>query len=347
MTRRALGPRLQSFFLAPLGWLYAAVAALRVAAFRRGWLRSTRAPMPTLSIGNLAVGGTGKTPLLLHGVEWLCRYGAEVAVLSRGYGGDEGRILERRHPKVKLYEGSDRRASLRRLQQEGGAEVILLDDGFQHLRLQRDLDVVVLDATRPFGPCLPAGLFREGARALRRADLVVMSRAELVDAACRERIWRRVDQVRSGLDILPRLEGGMRIDQIRRLHDDVCRQLAELHGAPACLAAGIGNPESFQALCVAAGVQVVATDWRRDHHAWCAADVRRWDRHAQVLVTEKDGVKLRPFAPANVWEVVAEWEFWRGGEEWEERLNRFYLPVRAAHIEPLWSAHDPDGRAAR
>ncbi len=300
--------------------------------------------MPTLSIGNLSAGGTGKTPLLLHAVAWLQKHDASVGVLSRGYGGDEGRILEERHPQVHLVENPDRRAGLQTLQEQGGAEVVLLDDGFQHLRLQRDLDVVLLDATRPFGRCLPAGLLRERPQALRRAHAIVLSRTELVSAARVDEIWAEVDRLRRGLPTLARLEGGMQALDLRCLQTGEVRPASAFAGQAVRLASGIGNPDSFGKLVESLGMSIDRYDRFGDHHAWQASDCAEWDTHEVVLVTEKDGVKLRPFAPPQVWELRADWVFHRGQEDWEELLNRFYLPVRAARIEPLWSAHDPHGR---
>ncbi len=300
--------------------------------------------MPTLSIGNLSAGGTGKTPLLLDALRWLQKQDAQTAVLSRGYGGDEGRIVEQRFPGTKLVENPNRVEGLAQLQQRGGAEVVLLDDGFQHLRLQRDIDVVVVDATQPLGPCLPAGLMREFPSALRRADAIVLSRTELVPADRVDALWRRIDQIRSGLPTLPRMEGGMGVHDIRNLSSGECQPPQALNGMKAFLSAGVGNPSSFADLCARAGVEITGKDWKSDHYAWKSADCGNWDQHATVLVTEKDGVKLQPFAGGNVWEVRADWRFHRGQADWEELLNMLYLPVRAAHIEPLWTAHDPDGR---
>jgi len=334
--------------LAPLGALYAGASRLRAVAYARGWKASVRPPLPTLSIGNIAAGGTGKTPLLLHAVAWLERHDARVGVLSRGYGGDEGRILERRHPDALLAEGADRVAGLKRLLDAAEPpEVLLLDDGFQHLRLRRDLDVVVLDATRPFGRCFPAGLFREPGRALRRADLVVLSRADLVDASARTRIWQQVARHRVGCAPLPVVEGGVALREVRAVAGDAALGVDALAGMEATLSAGIGNPGSFRRLCEDAGVRVCAVDWKRDHHAWTAEEAAALAARGPVLVTEKDAVKLRPFAPQDVWEVRVDWTFLHGGEHFEHLLGELHLPVRASRIEPLWQAHDPHGRSVR
>jgi tetraacyldisaccharide 4'-kinase len=333
--------------LTPLGWLYGCVAKLRVIGYQRGWLRSHRPPMPTLSIGNLSAGGTGKTPLLLNALQWLQQHDADVAVLSRGYGGDEGRIVEQRYPKTKLIENPNRVQGLEQLQQQGGAEVILLDDGFQHLRLQRDIDVVVVDATQPLGACLPAGLLREFPSALRRASVIVLSRTELVEPAKVDALWQKIERIYQGgknPQPLPRIEGGMGIHDIRNLSTGETRPPESLQGMTAFLTAGVGNPQSFAALCRGAGVEISGHEWKADHYAWISSDCIDWNRHNTILVTEKDGVKLQPFAGDNVWEVRANWQFHRGQEDWEELLNMLYLPVRAAHIEPLWTAHDPGGR---
>ena len=332
------------FLVAPLGWLFDGLTRLRAWTYRKGWLPSVRPPWPTMSIGNLAAGGTGKTPLLFSALTWLEKQDADIGVLSRGYGDDEGRILAERFPKVTLVEGADRVAGLDKLKLHP-PEVLLLDDGFQHLRLRRDFDVVVLDATQPFGRCFPAGLFRESPAALRRADLVVLSRAELVDAGARERVWSWVTDVRQGLVDLPRLEGGLHVRDWRNLHSGEVRPPLELRDLPAVLAAGVGNPHSFQALCERAGVKVKAVEWRKDHHSWTTAEASDWEKQECVLVTEKDGVKLRPFAPPSVWEVRVDWVFSKGIEHWESALMDLHLPARAARIEPLWQAHDPNGRA--
>lgn len=329
--------------LAPVGWLWCGVARLRALAYRSGALRSQRPPLPTLSIGNLAAGGTGKTPLLLASVATLERAGARVGILARGYGGDEGLLLRERHPAARLEEGADRVAGLRRMLAGPPVDLLILDDGFQHFRLQRDEDAVVLDATRPFGRCLPAGLFREHPAALRRATRILLSRADLVDADARARIWAEVRRRRAGLPPLPEIEGAMVARELRNLRTGEIRPITALRGLRARLAAGVGNPQSFARLCAAHGVAITGCQWLPDHHAWQAADLAGWAAEPAVLVTEKDGVKLRALAPENAWELRVDWQFLRGGEHWEAMLTALHLPARAARIEPLWQAQDPRG----
>jgi tetraacyldisaccharide 4'-kinase len=330
--------------LAPLGWLFAQIAKGRVSAFQSGRKASVRPPLPTLSIGNISAGGTGKTPLLFAALEWLEKHGATVGVLSRGYGGDEGRMLEERYPKVRLVEGADRVAGMEKLLAGTPPELLLLDDGFQHLRLQRDLDIVVIDATRPFGRCFPAGLFREPISALQRADLIVVSRAELVSEEKLEKIWSRIHRACKGKPFQTRVEGGVQARDLRNLVTGEIMPVEEFAGRSVQLAAGIGNPHSFHALCEGAGFKIENFTRLADHHAWTAADAALFPSDPPLIVTEKDGVKVRPFATEQMWELRVDWKFVRGFEAWERCLTDLHLPVRAAMIEPLWAAQDPEGR---
>ncbi len=323
----------------PLSWLFSGLTRLRAWSFQKGFFQSFRPPRPTLSIGNISAGGTAKTPLLFHTLEWFHEHQLLPGVLSRGYGGDEGRMLEARFPQTLLEEGSNRVRGLHRMLERGSPEVLILDDGFQHLRIQRDLDVVLLDATRPFGSCFPAGLFRESTQALRRADLVVVSRAEMVGQEELNAIWERVHEARDGLPTLPRIEGGVQISKVFNLAFNEELPIEKLDGRPALLACGIGNPLSFQAICEAHGVQVEGTSFLRDHSAWPEKSLREFADYPCVLVTEKDAVKLRGRVPDHVFEVRVDWKFFRGESEWKEALEHFSLTARASKIEPLWQAH--------
>ncbi|MDP6850207.1 MAG: tetraacyldisaccharide 4'-kinase [Planctomycetota bacterium] len=327
------------FLFFPLACLFEWATRLRAWGYQVGFLKSIRPKFPTMSIGNIRAGGTGKTPLLFHTLDWFHEHQLMPGVLSRGYGGDEGRMLEERSPLTLLEEDSDRVRGLQRLLEKGKPEVLILDDGFQHLRIQRDLDIVLLDATRPFGACFPTGVFRESARALRRADLVVVSRAEMVGQEDLNSIWNKVSEVRGNLPLLPRVEGGVQISKVTNLSYNEELPLEKLDGRSVLLACGIGNPFSFQALCEAHGVQVEATSFLRDHSEWPEKAIREFSNYPCVLVTEKDAVKLRGRVPDHVFEVRVEWAFFRGKSDWVEVLENFVLSARAAKIEPLWQAH--------
>ena len=170
----------------PYGW----AVAVRNGLFDRGWKSIERAGVPVVSVGNLTVGGTGKTPCVEYIASRLRQWDRRVAILSRGYGSehgpnDEALVLEENLPDVPHLQGPDRVALARIAIEELESEVLVLDDGFQHRRLARDLDVVLIDATQPwgFGYLLPRGLLRESPRGLRRAGAVVLTRCDQVDAA--------------------------------------------------------------------------------------------------------------------------------------------------------------------
>ncbi len=281
---------------------YRAVVAARNFGYdrRSGW--ANRAGVPVVSIGNLTLGGTGKTPM----VEWVARRfragGIRVAILSRGYGGstglnDEGRVLEENLPDVPHLQGADRVALARVAVEELQVQAIVLDDGFQHRRLARDLDIVLLDALDPFGPgrLFPRGLLREPPRSLGRAGVVILSRADLVAEADRLGIRAAAE----------RQAGPLRWVEARHapldLVDFTVRSspLGELDGRRIAAFCGIGNPEGFRRTLESLGAALASFRAFPDHHSYTAADVAEltsWSAAAGadlVLTTQKDSVKLR------------------------------------------------------
>ncbi len=287
--------------------VYGAAVAARNHGFDHGWLRSKSASVPVVSVGNLTLGGTGKTPMVEWLARWFRRHGVRVAILSRGYGrtgglNDEGRVLEENLRDVPHLQNPDRVALARVAVLELETELIVLDDGFQHRRLRRDLDVVLLDALEPFGlsRLFPRGLLREPVRSLRRAGVVVLSRADLVGssecAAIRAQAERKagplawVEARHAPLDLIDEMGNSS--------------SLAGLAGNSVLAFCGIGNPEGFRRTLL--GLCGDLTDFRvfPDHHAYTAADVRSLEawvaaRSANlVLTTQKDSVKLRRDAGA-------------------------------------------------
>lgn len=258
-----------------------------------------RLPCPVISVGNLTVGGTGKTPLVIDLVGRLLRRGLRPAVVSRGYRSsadglvDELQVIADRHESVICVSDADRVSAGRRAC-DAGADVIVLDDGFQHRRLARDLDIVVVDATCPFGHdhLLPRGLLREPVTALERADMIVLSRADQVDAESLTLLRHRLNE------LAPRAR------RVACTHApsglvDIQGNSVPQRPKRAVLLAGIGNPQSFASAARAMGIEPVCTFWKPDHHRYAqrdvnavADDVRAVDRDA-VLTTEKDAVKLR------------------------------------------------------
>ena len=265
---------------------YGAVMALRRYASERGWLKSYAAQLPVVSIGNLEVGGTGKTPFTISLAEALNQRGHRVAVVTRGYGGqlngplkvepghtaaqvgDEPLLMARAG--LSVIKAPDRVAGAK-LAAELGASLILLDDGFQHRRLRRELDIVLVSRELAEARVLPFGCLRESLSALKQADIIVHTKAATGKNCAR-------------------LESRDLVDIQGRSYP-----LAELHGKPVLAVSAIGQPESFHAELENLGARL-ATRTFRDHHAYTQADIKMLEtsRCELIVTTEKDLVKLEP-----------------------------------------------------
>ncbi len=293
---------------APFGF----VARRRLAAYDAGRRAPERLPVRVVCVGNLTAGGTGKTPV----VAWLARRalaaGRRPAVLSRGYGArppgsslsDEGLVLRALlGDAVPLHEEPDRvRGGRALLASHPEIDLVLLDDGFQHRRLARDVDVVLLDATNPFGygHGLPRGLLREPVEGLGRAHAVVVTRAERASPADLAALDARVAAL-APKALVARARTVPRA--LVRAADGVETPPGALEGAAVFAWAGIGNPRAFEALLADLGARVVGRRFDRDHRAIGPGDVAAVARAARaagaslVVVTRKDLVKLSALAP--------------------------------------------------
>jgi len=281
-----------------LKWPFHATVRARNLGYRFGAIRSHSASVPVISIGNLTTGGTGKTPLAAWLANYLADTGRSAGLLSRGYrgeagegGNDEKKLLEALCPATPHVQDPDRLAAARRAVAEHGCDVLVLDDGFQHRRLNRDLDVVLIDATCPygFGHLLPRGLLREPHGSLRRASLVVLTRSDQVSAARGAELrvqlsrWAGHDQI---VEVAFRATGLVNTSGTTA----PLQSLAESRVAAFC---GIGNPEAFWS-----GLDPVATRAFPDHHVYSdddLAELADWaDGHEadMLLTTRKDLVKI-------------------------------------------------------
>ncbi len=299
MTSKALEPEP---FLLPLSWVYRAGVALRNGLFDRGLRRVRRLPVPVVSIGNLTVGGSGKTPFVALLVEGMQALGLEVGVLARGYGraagaelNDEGELLRRRFPGLAQVQDPNRYEAGLRLLEKKAVDVVLLDDGFQHRMLHRDLDVCLVDAQQPFGGALlPAGWAREPASALGRADVCVLTGCEAVEPDA----WRaRMAELRRRF---PKLRCYALRSEVTGLVDVVSDHVwtrEEARGKKARLLAGIARPERFLRSARDYGLDVIAHCWLRDHRAIArelleAEAQAATESDAILVLTEKDEARL-------------------------------------------------------
>jgi len=331
--------------LLPLGALYAAGARLRRLAYGRGWLKSFSAGVPVISVGNITAGGTGKTPMVQLLAGWLRDAGLKPAVLSRGYGGaerkkvlvledgasldpaeagDEPCLLARTLPGVPVLVSPDRVASARLAVEQLGAGLLLLDDGFQHLRLRRNLDILLVDASEPLwkNRVIPAGSLREPLSAMGRAHAVVCTRTpeegvpqaleQLLRRCCPDRPLFTARHAPAGLTPLGP------------------HPLPRSNTGPGyLLVSGIGNPQSFRRTAETCGLRVVGEKRFADHHRYRPDDLAEAGRllarlgGEAVLFTEKDAVRLGPLAQRLEW--PAGYLGIRMAVENEDRLKKLVL----------------------
>jgi tetraacyldisaccharide 4'-kinase len=317
--------------LQPLSWLYGAALAARRRAYASGWAASERAGKPVVIVGNLTVGGTGKTPLTIWLARELGAQGLRVGIVSRGYGrrgsepravqgtcdwrevGDEPLILARRTACPTVV-AADRVAGARALAVRG-VDVIVADDGLQHLRLARDCEIVVIDGARGFGNgrLLPAGPLREPLERLSRADALV------VNGPPGHASLARALPAGSTLGMSLVMEEAVRLDA-----GAPPRALSSFRGQRVHAVAGIGNPQRFFGQLCAQGLEVLAHAFP-DHHPLRAPELDFGDR-LPVLMTEKDAVKCTAFADPRLWYVPVAAQLTAGDAR--ELLTRVLARIR-------------------
>lgn len=293
--------RLARTALVPPSLLFRAVTAARNALYDRGMLAQRVLALPAISVGNLTVGGTGKTPVAGWIAHELARRGVRAAIVLRGYGDDEPEVHRRLNPGVIVIADPDRVAGVARAA-AAGAAVAVLDDAFQHRRARRDADIVLVSADRwpsRIMP-LPAGPFREGLPALRRASLVIVTR-KAADARVASGV---VQAVRRAAPDRPVMQLFLSPDTLVDLQGRT-RPLAALRGRHVMAICGIGDPDAFKAQLEGAGAAVVLHAFP-DHHAYrgpevdaLAAEAARTSAAGGLVVcTLKDAVKLGPCWPS-------------------------------------------------
>lgn len=283
----------------PLGiaaFAYSIVIRLRNFLYEKNWLKSHRADAIVISVGNITAGGTGKTPLVI----WICKFlqnkNVLCAILTRGYKAqgtiDEPAVLAESCPQAKVIVNPSRVEAAAEAVNKFGAKILIMDDGFQHRRLARDLDIVTIDATCPFGygKVLPAGLLREPVTSLKRADAAVLTRCDQVSESEISRIEQELRSVNLNMMIA------------RSIHNPTYAKSAageritieRLRSRKIFAFCGIGNPEAFLSTIRSIGVNLVGSKIYDDHHNYTDGDVD--DIHNQadglgadlILSTQKD-----------------------------------------------------------
>ena len=290
-------PTLLSTALLPLGWLYCAVSGARRFGYRRGWFRRERFSVPVIVIGNITVGGTGKTPLTLWLAAFLRNAGFRPGIVTRGYGGRGERwpcmveahsdpnevgdepVLLARNSGVPVAAGPDRAAAGRLLMQHHRCDVLLSDDGLQHYRLARDIEIAVIDGERRFGNgrCLPAGPLREPVSRLKSVDL----------------------RVTHGVPATGELGMVLGASGFRELIGGRVETQPPAASGAWHAVAGIGHPTRFFSQLRAMGLDIVEHAFA-DHHRFRPQDLA-FGGEAGVLMTEKDAVKCQRFARPGWW----------------------------------------------
>jgi len=296
-TSRRVDARLARAALLPLAGLWRIWMGIRVAGFGLGWVKVHDLPLPSVAVGNLTVGGSGKTPVAIWVAQYYARKGLAPGVLLRGYGGDEAMVHSKAVPSAHVVSSPNRVEGAERALARG-AQVLVLDDAYQRLDVRRDLNILVISAetTRAVRRPLPAGPWREGWSAMDRADVVIVTRKRATAEAAQQLAVELRGRVRCPVAIahlgLARLEG---------LVSGRSLPPSTLAGKRVIAASAIADPEGFVTQTKATGAAVQVATWK-DHHQYGAEDVA-WLAHAarradHVVITEKDAVKLRDRWPA-------------------------------------------------
>ena len=295
------------YALWPVSAVYLALSRVRREAYRRGWRATVEVPVPVIVVGNVSVGGTGKTPFVIWLADQLKQRGRKVGIVTRGYRGkgknwpaavgadsdpeevgDEPVLLARR-TLCPVVAGPDRVACVEALLEDARVDVVLSDDGLQHYRLARAFEIAVVDGARGMGNglCIPAGPLREPASRLQEVDAIVVNGAGWGHAGV-----FRADAV---------------VTKIYHLKDGAERTLESFRKEPVHAVAGIGNPQRFFDLLLDADLEVEAHPL--EDHAEITLDELTFDEPGAVLITEKDAVKCEHLKADGVWCVVVDFKF--------------------------------------
>jgi len=316
--------------LSIIAYIYGFLVACHKFFYKVNLLKSYKSRIAVISVGNITLGGTGKTPFVIMLAENLARKNKKTAILIRGYGEDEWRMLEEKLGKrgVKVFVGKDRVKSARAA--EGcGICAMILDDGFQHRRLKRDIDIVLLDSTNPFGNrrLFPRGILREPMMSMKRAGIIVLTKADKGKDNI-SAIERSLRKIAPGKSILKAVHKPGRLLDV---HRGSAEEAAFVNGKTVCALSGICDPSYFRYTLEKIGAFIGLEFIFPDHYLYKAADLGRIFGECMkknintIITTEKDAVKLKKLLPGEpalrILALSVELELIRGKEEIDALLT--------------------------
>ncbi len=327
--------------LTSLTYPYSAVLKTRNAFYENGIIKSTRLPVKIFSIGNITTGGTGKTPLVENMAKALCKSGKKVAILSRGYGAgnlsqkdndivnDECLTLRENLHGVHILVGKDRVGNGEKAIRDFGVDCIILDDGFQHFKIKRDLDVVIIDSLNPFGGeyLVPRGSLREPLENLRRADIFIISHCDQSSGKVIKSIYTRLKQLNPEAPVCESIHRPVLLEDIT---GGSTLELEWLKRKRIYGLSAIGNPESFASTLKGLGAELIKHRVYCDHHVYTLEELAGVVSEAKslgadaIVVTQKDIVKIRNMSikGANILSLRIEFEITEGIELYSKAIDR-------------------------
>ena len=333
------------FLLQTLSLAYLLIVQARLFLYKTGILKTNRLGCPVISVGNLTLGGTGKTPIVAYIASFFIDKGLKPVILSRGYGrssktsiaivsngenillkpgeaGDEPYLLAENNPTVPVIVGKDRFRTGETAIKKFNPDVIILDDGFQYLSLASDLNIVLLNCIKPLGNgyIFPAGPLREPASALQRADMILYTHSDEAPDNCCENLPVRKD--------ILKLKTIHTFDKIVRINDQKKISPEELNKKKVVLFCGIGEPDSFKKRVEQHGAEIVYYKYFPDHYVYKAGDLQSLHKAAEnlkadfILTTQKDSVKIKEVVSEFplIWTVMMKIEFTSGEEKFQKTL---------------------------
>jgi tetraacyldisaccharide 4'-kinase len=303
--KKTIGKTLASIY----GWLVSVCQA----SYRLFPSRIKKVNAWVISVGNITWGGTGKTPLVMSLAKRLSENGKKVAVLTRGYGSDEVAELKKNLPDIPVFVGRDRVRSAREAV-KGGAEILILDDGFQHIRLHRDIDVVNINSTVPFGPggLIPLGTLREPLANLARANVFMLTKANIGSKNVHW-IRQKLQELKPNAVIFESVHKPVQFLDFKR---NRYVPLDEIKGRNVAALSGIGDPHSFEKTIEHLGARILFAARFDDHHAFTENDLREFAKRCRqvqvkdVVTTEKDFYRIEPLLKRRKGQDLSQITFW-------------------------------------